>query len=330
MLLLKNRKFDELIVLYDFTLAGGASRPIYNYYKHEQEKGAKKMILLRLFTRRSFLKLWYYGFLSGRIVINGLPCFNYWQVILLCLLKKGVVIYLHEAAPHIEPFAQRHALKFKAFCWLLRHRKVAFVSEWQRQYFLKWTRVPRYRIVYNNINFPYEHVSEKGKTTIAMVGYQSRYKNAGFFSKVADEAAKRNLPYAFIWIGGEGGEMNQMYHSPNVKWVGDQEHVMDSLNSIDILFFTSYGDTFGLVIIEALYKGKKVVSYIENGLASFISTLKGCRVYDQFDESLVLEFIDQVLNEEVDVKAHREMVEYLCSMDSFKARLEELFVMQDE
>ncbi|WP_158513011.1 glycosyltransferase [Flavisolibacter tropicus] len=317
-------------MLYDFTLAGGASRPIYNYYKHQQESAGKRMVLLRLFTRRSFLKLWYYGFLSERIIINGLPCFNYWQVLLLCVLKRGVVIYLHEAAPHVEPFAQRHALKFKAFCWMLRNRKVAFVSEWQRHYFLKWTTVPRYKIVYNNINFPYEQKAEKGKITIAMVGYQSRYKNAGFFSKVADEAVNRYLPYEFIWIGGEGGEMSQMYHSPNVRWLGDLEHVMDALNSIDILFFTSYGDTFGLVITEALYKGKKVVSFIENGLAPFVSKLKGCRVYEQFDESLVLELIDQVLKEEVNVKEHRDLVEHLCSMDNFKSRLEELFAMPDE
>ena len=121
--------------------------------------------------------------------------------------------------------------------------------------------------------------------------------------------------------------MKESYHSVNVKWLGDQEHVMDSLNSIDVLLFTSYGDTFGLVITEALYKGKKVVSYVENGLATFIKKLKGCRVYDRFDEGLVLELIDQVLKEEVNVKEHRQMVEHLCSMHHFKTRLDELFSM---
>src|SRR5688572_2603063 len=121
--LIKNKRLDELIVLYDYTLSGGASRPIYNYYKNQLETSNKKLVLLRLVTKRSFLKLVYYGFFSDRIIINGLPCFGYWSVLLLCVLKRKVVIYLHEAAPHVEPFAQRHVLKFKIFCWLLKNRK---------------------------------------------------------------------------------------------------------------------------------------------------------------------------------------------------------------
>lgn len=323
------KKFDELIVLHDFTLSGGSGRPIYNYYKNQLDATSKKVILLRLVTKHSFLKLVYYGLFSKRSIVNGIACFYYWPVLLFCFLKKEVVIYLHEAAPHTEPFAKKHALKFKFFCWLLHNRKVAFVSEWQLQYFIKWTSIPRYKVVYNNINFPYEHPKERSKPTIAMIGYQSQYKNVGFFSKVADEAFQRDLPYEFIWIGGEGGEMSKMYHSDHVRWLGDQEHVMDSLNSIDVLLFTSYGDTFGLVITEALYKGKRVVSYAENGLAPFIKKLSGCRIYDRFDEELVLDLIDQVLKEDVHLNEHRQMVNDLCSMDHFKTRLEELFSMPD-
>jgi glycosyltransferase involved in cell wall biosynthesis len=278
-----------------------------------------------LVNKGSNLKLFYYTLLSERVIINGIASFSHWPVLLLCYLKKNLIIYLHEAAPHAEPFAKKSPMKFKAFVRLLNRKKVAFVSDWQRQYFLNFTAIPTYRIIYNNMNFPYEQPLDREIKTIAMIGYQSKYKNVSFFSAVADAAAKRNLPYRFVWIGGEGGEMKQLYHSENVAWLGDQEHIMDSLNAIDLLLFTSYGDTFGLVLTEALFKGKRIVSYKENGLAPFLYKLKGCRIYETFEEALVLNLIDQVLHEEIDLKEHKELATYLCSMENFKTRLDELF-----
>lgn len=321
------KKYDELIVLEDYTLSGGSARPIYNYYKHQLEKSEKKIALVRLVYRNGFLKLLYQSLFSDRIIINGISCFNYWTVILICFAKENLIIYLHEAAPHIEPFAKKHPLKFKLFIKLLRKKKVAFVSEWQRQYFQKLGKVPRYKIIFNNMNFPYSRPDGKTVTTVGMIGYQSRYKNVSFFSSVADEAAKRNLPYKFIWVGGEGGEMKEMYHSENVEWLGDQEHVMDTLNSLDILLFTSYGDTFGLVLTEALFKGKRIVSYAENGLAPFIASLQGCRIYDKFDESLVLNFLGDVLQETIELDKHKELAYYLCSIKNFEKRLDEIFAL---
>lgn len=326
-------KDRELIILYDYTLAGGSGRPIYNYYKHALATSDKKIVLLRLASRNSFIKLLYQAFVSQRIIVNGISCFRYWPVLLVCFLKKNLIIYLHEAAPHVEPFAKRAPFKFRLFISLLRKRKVAFVSEWQRQYFLQFTAVPKYKIVYNNITFPYTRPSNPNVTAIAMVGYQNDYKNVSFFSKVADASAKKKLPYQFMWVGGrvggKDGKMKEPYHSENVLWLGDQEHVMDTLNSIDVLLFTSYGDTFGLVITEALFKGKRIVSYKENGLAPFIEKLQGCRVYDRFDEALVLNLLNEVVQEAVDLDAHKELCLYLCSMENFEDRLNDLFELPD-
>ncbi len=329
MLLLRGlrRKYHELIVLKDYTLMGGSARPIYNYYKHQLATSEKKIALLRLVYRHSYLKLLYLSLFSDRVIINGISCFNYWIVLFICFAKRNLIIYLHEAAPHAEPFAEKSPLKFKLFVQLLNNKKVAFVSEWQRQYFQKFVDIQRYKIIYNNMNFPYTRSGDENIVTVGMVAYQSRYKNVSFFSKVADEAARRILPYKFIWVGGEGGEMKEMYHSEQVEWLGDQEHVMDTLNSIDILLFTSYGDTFGLVLTEALFKGKRIVSYAENGLSPFITELKGCRIYDKFDEALVLKFLDEVLKETVDINKHKELAYYLCSMENFEKRLEEIFAL---
>jgi glycosyltransferase involved in cell wall biosynthesis len=158
-----------------------------------------------------------------------------------------------------------------------------------------------------------------------MIGYQTENKNVSFFSKVADRSVGKGLPYQFVWIGGYAGETKKLYRSKNVLWVGDQDQVMDTLNSIDILLFTSCSDTFGLALAEALVKGKRIVSYVENGLAPFLEKLKGCRIYKCFDEEVVLACIEEVCQEKVDVHRHQELAMELCSMQNFEQRLNDLF-----
>lgn len=319
------KKYDELIVVEDLTFSGGGARPIINYYNRHSLKGEKKMALVRLVYRNSFLKLMYYAFNSDKVVINSLTCFKYWGVILVCYAKKNTIIYVHDSAPHTEPFAQKYPLRFKLFLKLLQKRKVAFVSEWQAKYWLDKLNIPRYRIIYNNINFPYEPSPGMKTITIGMIAYQNKNKNVSFFSAVADEANKRKLPYRFTWVGGQGGEMSELYHSPHVDWLGDQEHIMDTLNNLDIILFTSIADSFPLVIAEALIKGKRIVSYTQNGFADHIKNLPGCRLYNSFDEALVLKYIDEVLQEKVDESKHKQLAHQLCSLENFEKRLDELF-----
>lgn len=321
------KKYDELIVVEDLTFSGGGARPIINYYNHQSLKANKKLALVRLVYRNSFIKLLYYSFQSENIIINSLTCFKYWSVILVSYAKKNTIIYVHDSAPHTEPFAKKYPLRFNLFLKLLKKRKVAFVSEWQSKYFLQRVSIPRYKIIYNNINFPYESPGTENITTIGMIAYQNENKNVSFFSKVADEAYKRNLPYRFTWVGGQGGEIDNLYHSKHVQWLGDQEHVMDTLNNIDVLLFTSQADSFPLVVAEALSKGKKIVSYTQNGFADHIANLQGCRLYDSFDESLVLDMLGQVLKENIDKEKYKNLIYYLCSIENFEKRLEELFAL---
>ena len=317
-------KYDELIVVEDVSLSGGGARPVFNYYNQQLAKKNKRMALVRLVYRNSFLKLIYLAFFSDKIIINSITCFKHWIVILICYAKKNTIIYVHDCAPHADPFAKKYPLKYKYFLRLLQKRKVAFVSEWQSRYFLDKISIPRYKIIYNNVNFPYERSTENS-ITIAMVAYQNENKNVSFFSKVADESCRQQLPYKFIWAGGQGGETTGLYHSQHVQWLGDQEHVMDVLNNIDVFLFTSQADSFPLVFAEALFKGKKIVSYSQNGFARFIAELKGCKIYNSFNEEHVLNMIAEVLKENVDTARHKELAYHLCSIENFEKRLEDLF-----
>lgn len=319
------KKYDELIVVEDLTFSGGGARPIINYYNVQSVKAQKKLALVRLVYRNSFLKLLYYAINTKKVIINSLTCFKYWGVILVCYAKKNTIIYVHDSAPHTEPFAEKYPLKFKLFLKLLQIRKVAFVSEWQAKYWLDKLSIPRYRIIYNNVNFSYEPLAGEKKITIGMIAYQNKNKNVSFFSKVADESHNKGLPYHFVWVGGQGGEMKDLYHSPHVAWLGDQEHIMDTLNSIDVLLFTSMADSFPLVMAEALFKAKRIVSYTQNGFADYIVNLPGCRLYNSFNEEKVLECIQEVLRENVEEEKHKALARRLCSMENFEKRLDELF-----
>lgn len=316
-------RYDELIVVDDISISGGGARPVLNYFNHQRLTTQKKIAFVRLVYKNSIIKLVYFALRSDRVIINSIICFKHWLVILICYTKKNTVVYIHDTAPHTEPFAKQYPLKFKHFLKILQIRKVAFVSEWQAEYFLKMISIPRYKVIYNNINFPYEKASEK-VITLAMIAYQSGYKNVSFFSKIADEAYKQNLPYKFIWIGGQA-EDTEFYHSSHVEWLGNQEQVMDILNNVDVFLFTAHTDSFPLVFAEALFKGKRIVSYTENGFASHIGVLKGCKLYSQLDEKLVLKTVEEVLHETVDTAEHKALAYKLCSIENFEKRLEELF-----
>lgn len=319
-------QYKEVILIGDYTMTGGGSRPIYTYYRYKVNKGHNDVLLLRLALRKSLLKVFLLLFFKKRIIINSLVPFRYWPVHLLCFLQKDVIIYLHEAAPHVEPFRQNAPLRFKMAMKFLGSKKVAFVSEWQKKYFEGLCKLGRTKIVYNALNLPSYTELNGNKINIVTIGFQSQYKNVPFFSKVADSAFEKGLPYQFHWIGGDAGDMNAMYHSPHVNWMGDQEQTMDLLNQFDLFFFPSFGDTFGLVLIEALYKGKKIVSFQENGLAPFLAELKGCRVFTQMNEVAVLNDIAAVLEEDVDLVKNRELVNHLCSVEKLEQRLDAFFL----
>ncbi len=316
-------RYKEIIVLPDYSFSGGGARPIYSYYRHKVNAGHTDILFLRLITRNSTLKLLLLCLFRNRLIINGIASFYYWPVHLACYLKKDVVIYLHEAGPHVEAFRDGHPLLHRSLKWILARRKAAFVSDWQEQYFREHYKLGKTAVVNNAMALP-PAPSATG-TNIVMIAYQTRNKNVDFFSRIADHAQSHGLPYRFHWVGGDGGDMHGLYHSPHVTWWGDQEQVMDLLNAFDLLLFTSKSDTFGLVIAEALYKGKRVVSYRENGLAGQLQRLSGCRVFETFDEEAVLRDIAAALAEPVDVAANRHLVAELCSVEQLERGLNELF-----
>lgn len=317
------KKYKEIIIVQDYTFSGGGARPIYTYYRNQVNKGHEDVLMLRLIEKRSVIKLLLLLFFKNRFIVNGIAPFYSWITYVICFLKNSVIIYLHEAGPHVDAFKQSHSVKGWLFEKLLQRKKVAFVSEWQQQYFQEHYQLGKTKILYNAMFMP--RLQTNDTVNICMIAYQTRNKNVDFFSRVADHAAQKGLPYKFYWIGGDGGESKSLYHSEHVTWLGDQDQILDLLNHFQVLLFTSQSDTFGLVLMEAVYKGKYIVTYKENGLAQYLKNLQGCRVFNEFDEERVLNDIASVLHDKVDIQANRELADRLCNVEYLEKRLNDFF-----
>lgn len=315
-----NDRYSKVIIIEDFTPTGGGGRPIYNYYRHKQAKG-DNILFFRLNYRFNFLKvIIIFLFYKKEIIINGITAFKFWSVLFFSLFKKNIIIYLHEAEPHVEPFRINHPFKFRVFKKILDKRRIAFCSDWQKQYFKQFSFLPNSKIIYNTFSFPAKLKLDR-KLSICMVGYQTVNKNVSFFSELADRARTTNENFKFIWVGGDGGEGDKVYKSNNVLWVGDQDNVLEFLNQVDIFLFTSKADCFPLALLEAMSKHKKIVTYCENGIASFLTNIQGCEVYYEFDHDKILQLISNVITQKVDVEAYDKLLYDLCSMESFERRL---------
>jgi hypothetical protein len=318
-----NDKYSKIIIIEDFTPTGGGGRPIYNYYRHKQAKG-ENILFFRLNYRFNFLRvIVIFLFYKRQIIINGITAFKFWSVLFFSLFKKNILIYLHEAEPHVEPFRKQHPFKFYLLKIILGKRKVAFCSEWQKEYFKQFSPLSFSKVVYNTFALPVK-LEKSNLTTVCMVGYQTINKNVSFFSELADFSKQQKDSFQFVWIGGDGGDGDKVYKSDHVLWLGDHDNIYDILNNVDILLFTSKADCFPLSVLEAIAKHKRIIAYKENGIAPFLKNLRGSYVFDEFDIKSIYCSLNKILLKEVDVEAYDSLIYDLCSFQQFEKRMESI------
>src|SRR5512137_2502786 len=91
----------------DFHSEGGAWRSIYRYFRYVEALGQTVMLIDRR-NQSTFRQLLAAVCLSPRILFNGMGMFYRWEGILICLLRKDILIYLHDTAYMIESYAYQH------------------------------------------------------------------------------------------------------------------------------------------------------------------------------------------------------------------------------
>lgn len=291
---------------------------------HLKENFSQIEVISRDF-RKSGFKIFLCLFFSKRIILNSLYLFNFLDVLLLCTLKKESLIYLHEGPSAIIAYKRKNKLKHLWFVFLIKRRKVACISLWQKNWLEREYRLSNNLFLqYNTLPLKQEMQFNITNIYILMVGYLMPRKGVSFFSELADYAVKQDGRLKFLWVGG--GNAKGLYLSENVTWLGDKKHVDYYYQHSDLFFLASKDEPFGLVCAEALSYNKKCVVYKETGFYEVIKDLDGCSSYQEYNVLAAYAAINQALNSTINPEQVRKKLKGILDVDNFKRRLDKIFL----
>lgn len=315
------KKQKLVIVLNGVAHFGGATKPIFNYYKHNINRG-HHVLLLDITSFRGTIKLILAALFAPRITVNGLAAMESWMVLLICIFRRGIIIYCHEAEHAFKSFERSMPLKFRFLKWALSRSTVACVSQWQCDYISSAFKTGKSVVVYNNIDLDLSLQLDKERYNILMLGYLMPRKGVELFSRVADLAAVTHPEIQFSWIGS--GNPENQYLSPHVAWLGEVLRPEQLLQQSEMLFLSAVDDPFPLACLEALAFYRKCVVYRNTGTAEVIRDLPGCAVYDEYEPAAAFEAILRAKETPLDRERVKRLQEEIASIDSFAKRFDEL------
>ena len=318
--MLSNRQIITFIFS-EMPTSGGSGKSVLNFTDYLKKNDYPYRITIQR-EKGAFLKIVYTFLFTKNIIVNGLTNFKSWPFVLLCALSSKIKIYLHEDETHLAAFSNGN--KFKVW-WLkkiLRKNKVFFASEWQSKVYVNKFGLTNIGFWYENINPPIQ-IKKTDKIVIGMLGYISKRKGYQIFSNLA-EAADANK-FDFYWLGNKAEDINFKSLSKKVNWLGENQDVHGFLQQIDILFFSAEFDCFPLSIAEAIANNKKIILYKENGWADKLAGIKGVKVFNDYSDSCVLPLLNELINEDVDTAAYKNIFTTFASTNSFIQKVENEF-----
>ena len=114
-------------------------------------------------------------------------------------------------------------------------------------------------------------------------------------SKKLMESYDVNSDAFFVALGHtniQEGAQNFM----SVGVIKEREKMADYLSALDVLFYPSFGDTFGLTVAEALAVGTPVVTYNTDALPELVTHLENGYIVNQSDIVSAKKGIDHICN----------------------------------
>ena len=142
------------------------------------------------------------------------------------------------------------------------------------------------KVVYNCINLEkfigsslpstdIKDILKPGRYIIGFVGRMEHYKRPRLFVEIASELLKKDKRFYFVMVG-DGPELekcrkmiNDHDIDKNFKLLGFRRDIPNIIGLFDALLFTSFGEGFGLVLLEAMAMGVPVFA-IDDGAVSEI------------------------------------------------------------
>jgi glycosyltransferase involved in cell wall biosynthesis len=303
----------------DFFSQGGAWRSIYLYTRYEEARG-EAMHLLDLRGPRNLRQFVAAALFAPRILVNGLGSFAMVRVLLLCLIRRDVIVYLHETAYFLDRFAQLSPLRHGLLARILKRNPILCVSQQAAALYRARYGAVRTHVVYECPGGEEPPVFEAGRTHLVMVGSMDERKGIELFSKVADLAATNCPDWQFHWVGGMATR-SKLYQSNTVKWHGWQWHPRDFIRQANLFFLSSLDDPCPLGALEALALGKRCVAYSKTGTAELIEGIDGCAVFNDYTPDSALVALEKAMKIPLDPVRLRQIGDSL-GIESFSNRLE--------
>lgn len=153
--------------------------------------------------------------------------------------------------------------------------------------------------VYDELGIP------MNSTLIAMSGSIDRNKDPQVFVRTASALIRQHPSCYFIWIGGNKNSGDAYYAELTAKTLGidgkliftgqlSHEVYYNYLHSIDYFFLTSVFDSFPLVMLEAAYLKKPIISFNSGGISEFIEPNTGLILQSRNSEKAAAEIYEYI------------------------------------
>jgi glycosyltransferase involved in cell wall biosynthesis len=322
---IKDYQSCDLIVFgANFFTEGGDWKSIYLYSRESEFAGKKTKVILA--DKKHWLRKWLFASLFGRrILVNCIAALSSPFVIITCLVRKDVVIYLHATGHALDDFKRSRPLRFVALKWIMKRNRICCVSEQALQFYKVQFNANRLFVVYEYPGTELTLESQSRRLQVMMCGSINQRKGAELYSHVADIAASNGVDVDFHWIGGIATQ-DTIYLSPEVRWHGFTPNPHSMLAQCDIFFLSSKDDPCPLAALEALRLGKKTIAFHGTGISELIKDLPGCHVFPEHSPDSAYESLLSAMQDKPDPEAIKKGISQLISYNEFNRRLENAFM----
>ena len=229
-------------------------------------------------------------------------------------------IYIHETSWGLNLFEELQPERYADLLSYARQFNFFCVSQKQANYIRAIFGAMNINVIYETTSLPksiYAAPSNKSLNTrnplrIVMSGTLQPRKGVTLFSRVADIAAEKNLPWEFYWVGHEVKKyVNDSYKSKNVEFIGrlDGKEYLDFLQECDIFFLSSEDDPFPLSCLEAIKCYKRLIVFKGTGISEILYGINGARIYKDYVPEAAFKALHSVAASKIDIELYSALNE---------------------
>lgn len=320
-----------LVIGHDFELKTGVSQPLCHYMNAMIAHGGVEFTSCQLAKNANVSVMDHHADVHDFVIINSLEPFFKHDGGIEFLNRIGSAksaVYLHETSWIFNKLKEADPERFTRFAAALPDLNILCVSSKQEQWLKAEYGVRRSVVVRNTTTIPSPAKTKPSKLDlsaplrIVMAGTVQARKGVELFSRTADLAIEKGLPWTFCWAGADIGDGS--YKSNNVEWVGplDKAGVFEFISGSDVFFLSSADDPFPLCVLEALLACKPVTVFSGTGSAEIFENdaeLPGV-IYHEYTAETALSAIREAALLQPDMAAFNKINNDL-SLTNFVSRI---------